>query len=104
MKERLATELPFTALFAFNDVSALGTIRAFHEAGLRLLEDVSVVGCDDSYDAVFNHPSLTTIQMKTAAETLLQPISNNTDAPLPNFISVEPELNVRESTCLVKAK
>jgi LacI family transcriptional regulator len=103
-KKLLAQNAPFTALFAFNDVSALGAIRAFHEAGLRVPEDISVVGFDDIYDATFNHPSLTTIRQplaamgKLAAETLLQRINNSTDAPTSNFISVEPELIVREST------
>jgi len=43
-RELLARGVPFTALFAYNDISAIGAMRAFQEAGLRIPEDVSVVG------------------------------------------------------------
>ena len=46
-KKLLARNRPFTALFAYNDISAIGSIRAFQEAGLRVPEDISVVGFDD---------------------------------------------------------
>lgn len=70
----------FTALFAFNDISAMGAIRAFREAGLRVPEDVSVVGFDDIRSAAYQNPSLTTVrqplrEMGTiAAETVLRRI------------------------------
>src|SRR3984893_8810097 len=53
-KELLAKRQPFTALFAYNDISALGTIWAFREAGLRVPDDISVVGFDDIPAAAFN--------------------------------------------------
>ena len=53
---------PFTALFAYNDLSAIGAIWAFREAGLRVPEDISVVGFDDVPLAVFSNPELTTIR------------------------------------------
>jgi LacI family transcriptional regulator len=53
---------PFTALFAYNDVAAMGAIRAFQTAGLRVPEDVSVVGFDDIRIAVHSNPSLTTVR------------------------------------------
>ncbi len=43
----------FTALFAFNDISAIGAIRALREAGRRVPEDVSVVGFDDIQSAAY---------------------------------------------------
>src|SRR5262249_5496970 len=46
-KELLARNKRFTALLAYNDISAIGAMRAFQEAGLRIPEDVSVVGFDD---------------------------------------------------------
>jgi LacI family transcriptional regulator len=58
----LARKLPFTALFAYNDISAIGSIRAFEDAGLRVPDDISVVGFDDIKIAVHNNPSLTTIR------------------------------------------
>lgn len=103
-KKLLATQKPFTALVAFNDVSAIGAIRAFHEAGRRVPEDISVIGFDDIDSAAFYHPSLTTIRQplaqmgELAAQTLLQRIAESDAASGPSFVSVEPELIVREST------
>ena len=71
-----------TALFAFNDIAAIGAIRALHEAGIQVPNDVSVVGFDDVGSAPFRIPSLTTIRQplremgKVAAESLLKRINN----------------------------
>jgi DNA-binding LacI/PurR family transcriptional regulator len=95
---------PFTALFAFNDISAIGAIQALREAGRRVPEDVSVVGLDDIQSAAFQNPGLTTVrqplrEMGTiAAETLLRRIIAPAKAPYPKEIVVEPELIVRGST------
>jgi LacI family transcriptional regulator len=43
--------LPFTALWAFNDISAIGAMRALIESGRRVPQDVSVLGFDDVYGA-----------------------------------------------------
>ena len=77
-RKLLAAGQPFTALFTFNDVSAVGAIRAFNEAGYRVPEQVSVVGFDDVYSSAYQNPPLTTVRQplrrmgKLAAETLLQ--------------------------------
>jgi len=98
----------FTALFAFNDISAIGAIRALREAGLRVPEDVSVVGFDDIQSAAFQNPGLTTVRQPLrqmgviAAETLLKRINAPAKAPYPKMITVEPELIVRESTAQAK--
>jgi len=103
----LKTGAAFTALFAFNDVCAIGAIRAFREAGKQVPEDVSVVGFDDIYEAAYHIPALTTIKQPLrrmgmlAAETLVRRISEPHD-PCPPFVQVEPELVVRESTTSVK--
>jgi len=55
----------FTALFAYNDIAAIGAIWAFHEAGLRVPEDISVVGFDDIPGAAYANPGLTTCQAAT---------------------------------------
>jgi DNA-binding LacI/PurR family transcriptional regulator len=92
----------FTAVFTFNDVSAIGAIRAFHDAGLHIPRDISVVGFDDIYGAAFHNPALTTIRQPLlkmgllAAETLLARIAQPTEAPA--SLQVEPDLVVREST------
>lgn len=95
----------FTALFAFNDMSAIGAMRALADAGIRVPEDVSVIGFDDIYFAAFNSPSLTTIRQplyemgELAAQTLLKTLSRSTDGERPpSNLMVEPELVVREST------
>jgi LacI family transcriptional regulator len=103
----LAAKKPFTALFAFNDVSAIGAIRALQEIGLRVPEDVSVLGFDDVYGAAFHNPALTTIrqplfEMGTlAAQTLLKRVANNQakdDSEIPETLTVEPKL-MRISVC-----
>lgn len=103
-KGLLATSEPFTALFAFNDISAIGAIRALREAGRRVPEDVSVVGFDDIQSAAFQNPGLTTVRQPLremgllAAETLLRRIAAPPNAPYPKEIVVEPELIIRGSS------
>ena len=93
---------PFTALFAFNDTSAIGAIHSLREAGLRVPEDVSVIGFDDIPLAAFQNPALTTVRQPleemgaAAARTLLERITGSTETP--EEILVEPELAVRKST------
>src|ERR1035437_5876721 len=103
-RQLLASGKPFTALFAFNDVSAIGAIRALQEAGRRVPENVAVVGFDNIPSGAFHIPALTTICQPLprmgalAAEVLLKRIAEP-DAPCPEEFEVEPELIVRESTC-----
>jgi DNA-binding LacI/PurR family transcriptional regulator len=105
----LRTAPPFTALFAFNDISALGAIRALREAGRRVPEDVSVIGFDDIQSAAYQNPGLTTIRQPlremgmTAAETLVRRINAPKSAEYPKNIVVEPELIVRGSTSVPAA-
>jgi DNA-binding LacI/PurR family transcriptional regulator len=102
----LAKHEVFSALFAFNDISAMGAIRALRERGLRVPEDVSVVGFDDIQSAAFQNPGLTTVRQplrkmgKIAADAVLRRIARD-GADHPKQIIVEPELVVRESTCKV---
>jgi DNA-binding LacI/PurR family transcriptional regulator len=103
MKALLSRTRNFTALFAFNDIAAIGAIRALHEAGIRVPKDVSVVGFDDVGSAPFRIPSLTTIHQplremgKLAAESLVNRINNPT-AHYPSRVIMQPELVIREST------
>jgi DNA-binding LacI/PurR family transcriptional regulator len=62
----LARRVPFTALFAHSDLIALGAIRQLQLAGLRVPEDVSVIGFDDLPVAAFVDPPLTTIHQPMA--------------------------------------
>ena len=101
-KALLARKVPFTALIVYNDISAVGAIRAVKETGLRVPEDISVVGFDDIREAAYHLPSLTTVRQPMrkmgamAAETLIQRIEGS-GAP-ESGILVEPELVIREST------
>ena len=103
-RKLLAAGEAFTALFAFNDISAIGAIRALREARRRVPEDVSVVGFDDIQSAAFQNPAMTTVRQPLrqmgilAAETLLRRLSAPTKTPYPRNLYVEPELIVRETT------
>jgi len=101
-KQLLERKVPFTALFAYNDISALGAIRAFQEAGLRVPQDISVIGFDDIQGAAYSNPSLTTVRQplaemgRIAAKALLERIEGKKDGP--SEIAIEPSLVVRQST------
>src|SRR5216683_3727441 len=101
-KGLLARQQHFTALFAYNDLSAIGAIWAFREAGLNVPEDISVVGFDDVPLAVFSSPELTTVRQplqrmgQIAAKTLIDQIEGK--AKFQAEIVIEPELIVRAST------
>jgi LacI family transcriptional regulator, galactose operon repressor len=101
-KRLLAREKPFTAIFAYNDISAIGAIRALQEQGLRVPQDISVLGFDDIPGAAFHRPSLTTVRQplnrmgEVAAQTLLDRIEGKKEYP--PEMAIEPELVVREST------
>jgi LacI family transcriptional regulator len=103
-RKLLKRDKPFTALFAFNDISAIGAIQALRESGKRIPEDVSVIGFDDIQSASFQNPGLTTVRQPlrqmgvVAAETLLQRITARGKNSYPLEIVVRPELIVRQST------
>src|SRR5580698_8355712 len=102
-KKLLVAKKSFSALFAFNDISAMGAIRALRESGLHVPEDVSVIGFDDIQSAAFQNPALTTVRQplremgRAAAEILLKRI-NRPGSELHDQHVVEPELIVRETT------
>ena len=105
----LARRVDFTALFAFDDASAIGAIRAFLDAGLRIPEDVSVVGFDDIQIAAYHNPRLTTVRQplremgRIAAQLLIERI-NSPEKSDGSFVVVEPELIVRDSTGPARAQ
>jgi DNA-binding LacI/PurR family transcriptional regulator len=101
-KQLLARKHPFTALFAYNDISAIGSIWAVHEAGLRIPEDISIVGFDDIPGAAYANPGLTTVRQplvrmgQIAAQTVVDLIEGRGEW-VPE-IAIEPEFVIREST------
>ncbi len=101
-KELLARKQPFTALFAYNDISAIGAIWAFREAELRVPQDISVIGFDDIPAAAFANPALSTVRQplirmgQIAAEAVVNQIEGRGEYV--SEIAIEPELVRRAST------
>ena len=91
----------FTAVVAITDMVALGAFRGINEAGLRIPQDISVVGFDNTYISEFTNPALTTINIpkgqlsKTAVELLLGAIQ---DMAPGQELTLPTELVVRGST------
>jgi LacI family transcriptional regulator len=106
-EELLRSGSNFTALIAFDDLSACAAIRALTKAGRRVPEDCSVVGFDDIPSAAFYNPPLTTIQQQLEmqgslgaeiVEQLIRGVVEQRTLP-PKHRKVIPKLVVRESTC-----
>ena len=91
-----------TAIFAFNDLVAAGALSTLEAAGLRVPDDVSVVGYDNTFIAELNHMSLTTVNQprhqmgQLAIRTVLERIED--DRTEPTRIDLAPTLSVRLST------
>jgi DNA-binding LacI/PurR family transcriptional regulator len=105
-RQMLATGLAFTAVIAFDDLTALGVVRGLTEAGLRVPHDCSVLGFDDVLPASVATPGLTTIRQPLkemggiAARWALEAIEAREKGASPPLLScqAEPELVIREST------
>ena len=97
---------PFTAILAFDDMTAFGAIRALTKAGLRVPEQCSVIGFDDVATCALYSPPLTTIRqpMQTMGATAVGIVVDGINAVLEKrdnaalHRKVAPELVVREST------
>ncbi len=103
--QQLARDPRLTAVYAANDETAVGLIRALHEAGLRVPQDVSVVGFDDIALAEYLSPPLTTVKQdfpKIGAELVrlvLEQIRSTGAPPMARQRTVVPtELIVRSTT------
>jgi LacI family repressor for deo operon, udp, cdd, tsx, nupC, and nupG len=98
----LASGAPFSAIFAANDLSAIGAIRAIFESGRSVPEDVSVVGFDDIHISAFVRPQLTTMQQpaaeiaRRATEILISMIQGRRVRDRRHLL--EPQLIVRTSS------
>jgi LacI family repressor for deo operon, udp, cdd, tsx, nupC, and nupG len=97
-----ADERP-TAVLSYNDFFAMGIMHAVRVHGLRVPEDVSVIGCDDIPMAAYANPPLTTIGLpkyrigKLAVSMLLQMLQDSPEQ-VGNFTLMESPLVIREST------
>lgn len=103
MRDLLASGVRPDAVFCFNDTLALGALRALHEHGLRVPEDVAVAGFDDIEDGRFSIPTLSTIAPdkerigRLAVESLVGRIEGDRGAP-PRTLTAPYRLELREST------
>ena len=91
--------ISFSAIVAANDMVALGSRLALYRSGIRVPDDVSIIGCDDQAEAAFMTPPLTTIRQPSyemgvvASKSLLSSISNEDY----EWSELAPELQIRES-------
>src|SRR5512146_95470 len=96
----------FTALMTYDDITALGAMRALIQSGIKVPDECSVVGFDDTAPAALSLPALTTIRqpMETmgasAAEIITDAIAAGVESsePPPTHRRLPPELVIREST------
>ncbi len=101
MRTLLDVQPPPTAVFAASDMMALGALRAIYDAGLRVPDDIALVGFDDIPIASFATPELTTVRQPiqrlgaTAATMLLDHLEGN--PPAIHHQQLKPELIIRKS-------
>lgn len=105
MRKLLQQSRDFSAVFAFNDITAIGAMDALRDAGLEAPEDISVMGFDDVAFARMHRPSLTTVRQPLhrmgvlAANAVLDKLNNPGEAQTAAVeVVVEPELIVRATT------
>lgn len=100
MQQLLHTRPDLDAVFANSDLMAVGAINVLHEHGLRVPQDIAVVGYDDISIAKFNSPPLTTISQKIPmiGKLLAQNLIQNIETGAVANITIPPELMIRKST------
>ncbi|MCM3633889.1 LacI family DNA-binding transcriptional regulator [Paenibacillus camelliae] len=105
MKQLLMLEQRPTAVFACNDILAIGAIQAVRESGLRVPEDISIVGYDNTILATIVDPPLTTVAQpikeigERAVALLVEQIQSKES--LRQRVVLMPDLVVRQSTCAI---
>jgi DNA-binding LacI/PurR family transcriptional regulator len=97
----IGRELAFDAIFAASDLIAIGAMHALKEHGLRVPEDVAVVGFDGTPMARFSNPPLTTVVQDTsmAGELLVDTLLHLVREETVKSITLAPTLQVRQSSC-----
>lgn len=95
----LQRRLPFDAIFGASDLIAIGAMKALEEAGMRIPQDVAVMGFDDIPMASYTHPPLTTVQQDTllAGELLVENLLMLVDGERPESMLLPGKLIVRGS-------
>lgn len=109
MRQILGSGVPFTAVLASNDESAIGTMQALQAAGLRIPQDVAIIGFDDTLEALIQTPPLTTLHYSPAdigyqaLELLLEYIAGRKTTT--EMVRIPVRLAVRQSCgCQLGAK
>ncbi len=108
MQQLLALPHPPTAVFTHNDVLAVGAMRAIFDAGLRVPDDISVVGYDDTIGSSYLNPPLTTVKFpvaemgRRAGQTVLELAQKEGSVPA-QTITLPVKLIVRASTAPPKS-
>jgi DNA-binding LacI/PurR family transcriptional regulator len=103
MRELLDRGVEFDAVFGLNDTLALGAMRVLQGAGIRVPQDVAVIGFDDLDEAEYSIPSLTTVDpgqkwiARTAVRRLLEKIAGGDAAGAPRLMLADFSIAVRES-------
>ncbi len=104
MRGVLASGLEFDAVVAFNDAIALGAMRVMQEAGLRIPDDVAVIGFDNIEETRYSLPTLSTIDpgreeiAETAVRLLMERITGTDERIAPREIEVDFRVIQRESS------
>jgi LacI family transcriptional regulator len=109
MEELLTLDVPPTAVIAFNDIMAYGVMHVIYKQGLRIPDDISVIGFDDVPTSAYILPPLTTValpayRMGQLAMRLIRRIQAGVDMRLVEPIILESPLVIRESTGPVPKK
>lgn len=104
VEELLSLQNPPDAIFAANDMLAIGAMDAIKQQGLNIPQDIAVAGFDDITFARMTEPKLTTVAQPTnqigtlAMQILIDRLNNTDDSLEPRTIVLQPSISVREST------
>jgi LacI family transcriptional regulator len=98
-----------TAIYCYNDLTAIGVLRALRQAGRRVPDDISVVGLDDIAAASWTAPSLTTVAQRKAdmgrlaVESIIDALEETDGVLVPSVLRLPATLRARESTARVRS-
>jgi DNA-binding LacI/PurR family transcriptional regulator len=104
MRDLLAARVKFDAVFTFNDTLGLGALRALGEAGVRVPDDVAVIGFDNIDEARFSVPSMSSVDpgrdqiAEVAVDLLIERINEKGDKAPPRQVLADFRVAAREST------
>jgi DNA-binding LacI/PurR family transcriptional regulator len=94
------------AIFAENDILAIGILHGIKDSGLKVPDDIALIGFDDIAFSAYQEIQLSTIHQpkeemgSTAAEILIEEIEGRPGETPPRKVILEPELIVRSSSCI----